>query len=134
MDIHPAALKYGQDAAAAEGWRWAGYCGDLRELHLLGPNVADEVLSCYALAYLDPRDIDAVLAAALACANTALILCEPGDGASPEAYLPPGAKNVAEYHYNYLGRLAAMPGWASATSAPIMPPHGRVQSVLTVLR
>jgi hypothetical protein len=134
MDIHPAALKYGQDAARAEGWSWAGYCGDLRDLHLLGPAVADVVLSCYALAYLDPRDIDAVLAAALACATTALILCEPGEGTSPEVYLPPGPTNVAEYQYDYRTRLEAIPGWTSMQAVPITPPHGRLNAVLTVTK
>ena len=134
MDIHAGAIRYGRAMARAEGWAWTGYAGDLRELGLLGDGIADIVLTCYALAYLDPRDIDAVLRAALACAKRALIICEPGTG-EEEAYLPPGERNVAEYHFNYPMRLVRLPGPHSAIrTAPITPPEGRLTRVVTLLK
>jgi SAM-dependent methyltransferase len=132
LDIHAGALAYGRAAAEADGWAWTGVVGDLRELGRLEQH-ADVVLSCYSLAYLDPRDIDAALAAALACAKTALIICEPGAGGQ-EVYVPPGPKNVAEYHYNYLKRLHALPGTVAVVIFPITPPHVRLHTVLTVLK
>lgn len=131
MDIHAGAIAYGRAAAEAEGWTWTGTVGDLRELGRL-ELTADVVLSCYALAYLDPRDIDTVLAAALAGATTALVICEPGNG--DEAYVPPGSHNVAEYHFNYQARVARLPGAYTCLREPITPPHQRLQSVLTVLK
>lgn len=130
MDIHRGAIDFGRGAAEAEGWDWTGHVGDLRELGRLGLT-ADVVLSCYALAYLDPRDIDDVLAAALACAKTALVICEPGPGTAPETYVHSG---IAEYHYNYFGRLYTIAAPHRVELTPITPPHQRLQYVLTVLK
>src|SRR5258708_2054424 len=32
MDIHPGAIRFGTAAAREEGWHWAGYVGDLRDV------------------------------------------------------------------------------------------------------
>lgn len=136
MDIHPGAIRYGRARAHEEGWHWAGYCGDLRELDLLGNDVADVVLTCYSLAYLDPRDIDQALAAALACARRALIICEPMVlMGQPEKYAPPHPGVVPEYHFSYQDRLVRLDGAHRALpEQPIQPPEGRLTHILTVLK
>lgn len=131
LDVHRGAVEYGTAAAREEGWHWTGHVGDLRELDRLAP--VDVVLSCYALAYLDPRDIDRALGAALACARKAVILCEPSVTiGQPERYIPPGPNNVAEYLYDYRMRLAALPGPHRASETPITPPHERLTQILTI--
>lgn len=134
MDIHAEAIRYGRVHAAYEGWEWAGYVGDLRALGDLGLS-ADVVLSCYSL-YVDPRDINTVLAAALACAKKALILCEPMvvGADQDEIYVRPSQGVVPEYHYNLQGRVARLPGAHTSYLDPITPPHQRLQYVLTVLK
>jgi len=137
MDIHPGAIKYGQLQAKAEGWQWLGYQGDLRDLHLLGKGMADVVLSCYALAYLDPRDIDGVLAAMLAAARQAVVICEPMvDRITVEEYATPKS-GVPEYHYAYQDRVARLYGPHRApemTMSEVAPAHHRLKHVLTVLK
>lgn len=129
MDIHGGAVQFGRSAAAAEGWHWAGYVGDLRDLWTLGADAADVVLSCYALAYLDPQDIAGALGACIRAARRAVVLCEPMVlGEEPELFLPPGKGNVPEYLYDYGSRLA---GWDLQVS-PIEPAHGRLTHVLTL--
>jgi hypothetical protein len=131
MDIHREAIRYGRAAARAEGWSWAGYVGDLRELGLLGENIADVVLTCYSLAYLDPRDIDTVLAAALACATRALVIAEPmAFDLTEELFIREG---VPEYHYAYPERLARLCGpLVTSWVVPVEAPENRVQQVLVV--
>lgn len=133
MDIHDGALKYGQRAARAEGWAWAGYCGDLRDLHLLGADIADVVLTCYSLAYLDPRDIVEVLDACLAAARSALIIAEPmALAGEPAKYAPPMPGVVPEYHHPYQDLLAQR--GLESTMLPITPPENRLAHVLIVRR
>jgi hypothetical protein len=105
--------------------------GDLRELGLLGENIADVVLTCYSLAYLDPRDIDSVLAAALACATRALVIAEPmAFDLSQEVFIPQG---VPEYHYAYPERVARLCGsQVSSWIVPVEAPENRVRQVLVV--
>jgi len=128
MDIHPGAIQFGRAQAQEEGWHFAGYVGDLRELGLLGEDAADVVLSCYALAYLDPRDIQAVLEACVRAARRAVVLCEPMVLDGDEQFSPGG---VPEYAYDYGKRLA---GLGTLKVSQVEPPHGRLTHVLSLTK
>lgn len=134
MDIHSGAINYGRARAKEEGWYWTGYAGDLRDLGLLGADIADVVLSCYSLAYLDPRDIVQAVKDLYGMARKALVIAEPMvPQGEPIKYAGPRPGVVPEYHHPYLDLLATL-GPKSMEILPIQPPEGRLSHCLVVVK
>ena len=80
--------------------------GDLRrELASLEDNAVDCIVSCFALAYVDPREIGEVLGQAWRAARKALILMEPHPGPDQDAE-PSGWR----HEYALLLERAGFPG------------------------
>lgn len=139
MDVHAGSIAYGRKQAKEEGWYWSGYCGDVRDVGLIGPAAADVILSCYTLAYLDPRDIYKVLGDLLTSARTAVVIAEPQVGRGEEIrYAAPRRGVIPEYHHGYQDvveglREAQGASWKTFL-LPVHPPEGRLQTVLVVLK
>jgi ubiquinone/menaquinone biosynthesis C-methylase UbiE len=93
----------------------------------------DVVLSCYALAYIAPPDLDAVLYEMGRIAKRAIVLAEPMPGAPPR---PPQMTDYQEWQHDYRAAAQWLSTWRGVTMelAPVSPPVDRLHSVLVAVR
>lgn len=132
--------------AVAAGQRWMATLGlgDRVELahgripevtHALPAQCVDVVVSCYALAYIAPGDLDAVLYEMGRLATRAIVLAEPMPGG-------PAARTViwqTEYHewaHDYQAAAQWIGTWrgCQTTVVPIDPPVDRLNGILVATR
>ncbi len=95
----------------------------------------DVILSCYALAYLDPGDLARALHLALGLARVAVVIAEPMviDPADAEGLAH--ESSPTEWRHDYLGRSMAIgpPDW-HATLERVDPPVDRLNGLLILRR
>jgi ubiquinone/menaquinone biosynthesis C-methylase UbiE len=93
----------------------------------------DVVLSCYALAYIAPQDLDAVLYEMGRIAKKALVLAEPMPGGQPR---PPQMTDYQEWQHDYQGAAKWLATWRGCAMqlTPVSPPVDRLHSVLVAVR
>jgi ubiquinone/menaquinone biosynthesis C-methylase UbiE len=131
--------------AVAAGQRWVQGLGLSSRIELATgrvPDVTDSlpdgcvdvVLSCYALAYIAPQDLDAVLYEMGRLAKRAIVLAEPMPGG-------PGRPSQlqSEYHewaHDYHGASKWIASWRGCATRvePISPPVDRLNGVLVAVR
>lgn len=101
----------------------------------LADGCVDVVLSCYALAYIAPADLDAVLYEMGRLAKRAVILAEP---MSDRAVQPSRASlnGYNEWAHNYVGASKWIGTWRGATLSQtlVTPPVDRLSEVLAVVK
>ena len=117
----------------AEGQRWLAdlrnvslRAGDLRdELQRLDENSIDCIISCYALAYISPAELDEVLRLAWRAARKAVILMEP----QVIGREVPSTSQLIEWAHDY---RQAMQKLGAAPEIVLLPPDIR-QGALTAV-
>lgn len=118
QDAHPAARLTGCDLNDAmvthAKRRWPGVAhGPFPEItRACPPRCVDVVLSCYALAYLDPHSIRAALEEAHRLCRRGLVICEPVAWTMKEAgWRGAGDESMfSEWKHPYLRVLTSLPG------------------------
>jgi ubiquinone/menaquinone biosynthesis C-methylase UbiE len=131
--------------AVAAGQRWVQGLGLSSRIELATgrvPDVTDSlpdgcvdvVLSCYALAYIAPQDLDAVLYEMGRLAKRAIVLAEPMPGLPART-----AQLQSEYHewaHDYHAASKWIAPWRNCTTRvePISPPVDRLNGVLVATR
>lgn len=76
----------------------------------------DVVLSCYALAYIDPDDIEAALIEAGRLARVGIVICEPIAWDVALAGVARNGKCYVEWRYPYLNILMGLPSFVGWTA------------------
>ena len=96
----------------------------------------DVVLSCYALAYLAPRDIGEALVEAGRLARRAVVLCEPMAWQPWEVGAYGTEGRYYEWRHPYLALLASIPGYVGWTAdcADVAFPDNRISGVIVLRR
>jgi len=94
----------------------------------------DVVLSCYALAYLAPADLDAVLYDLGRVARRAVVLAEPMTD-QPQAVPHPALSGYREWAHNYQASVRWLPTWQPLTVRvdPVTPPVDRLNGILVAV-
>lgn len=94
----------------------------------------DVVLSCYALAYIAPTDLDAVLYEMGRLARKAIIVAEPMDRSHPERMTL--SSDYHEWTHDYIGASKWIGTWRGCVfgRAKVEPPVDRLGDVLIVMR
>jgi cyclopropane fatty-acyl-phospholipid synthase-like methyltransferase len=136
VDINADAVAAGQRWVASLGLQSrielaAGRVPDMTEA--LPTGCVDVVLSCYALAYFAPEDLDAVLWEMGRLAKRALVLAEPMPGGPPR---PPQVTDYQEWAHDYQGASKWLNTWRGCTlhTVPVDPPVDRLHSILVAVR
>lgn len=100
----------------------------------LSDRCVDVVLSCYALAYIAPEDLDAVLWEMGRVARTAVILAEPmSDGSTATRHTVTG---YSEWAHNYRAASQWSNTWRGMvlTTHAVTPPVDRLSEILVAVR
>lgn len=102
----------------------------------LADGCADVVLSSYALAYVAPGDLDAVLWELGRLARRAVVLAEPMTETGPGAVARMTVDGYHEWAHNYREAARWMGSWAGMTlqTVAIDPPVDRLERVLVADR
>lgn len=124
-------IDVNQDAVTA-GNRWANHSGYADRitinkgaipgsLYKLPTDCVDVALSCYALAYIDPSDIDATLYEMGRISKRAMILVEPS---APQGKARRTITGYQEWAHDYLSRTSWIGTLSqrTTTTVPIDPP------------
>lgn len=132
--------------AVAGGQRWVSALGLSERISLvqgrvpektdgLASGCVDVVLSCYALAYIAPPDLDAVLAELGRLATTAIVLAEPQIETGVSQWNG-GVTGYSEWAHPYQQSGTWMPSWRGLTSRiePVSPPVDRLNGILVAAR
>lgn len=95
----------------------------------------DVVLSCYALAYIAPSDLDAVLWEMGRLARKAIVIAEPMTD-RPQAESRMELSGYSEWAHNYLAASRWINTWrgCAQTIQPVTPPVDHLQQILVVSR
>lgn len=78
---------------------------------------ADVVVSCYALAYVWPTDIEPTLSRLLQLATQAIVIAEPM--VIPGCNSGPMVRRPAEFRYDYLAWFQRQDGWQVTSMKPL---------------
>lgn len=99
----------------------------------LASGCVDVVLSCYALAYIAPADLDGVLYEMGRLARRAVILAEPMSGGIPR---PPSLSDYQEWAHDYQSASKWLATWRGTRIGfvPVSPPVDRLERVLVAVR
>jgi predicted O-methyltransferase YrrM len=99
----------------------------------LADGCVDVVLSCYALAYIAPPDLDAVLYEVGRLARKAIVLAEPMPGGIAR---PLQLTDYQEWAHDYRGAAKWLGTWRGCEMSvvPVDPPVDRLQSILVAVR
>ena len=132
--------------AASAGAQWADRLGLSERIAFqvgrvpdltsaLPDGCVDVVLSCYALAYIAPRDLDAVLYEMGRLARRAVILAEPMTHTGPATT----KVSFSEYHewaHNYRDASRWLNTWHGSTIRiePVSPPVDHLRDVLVAVK
>jgi hypothetical protein len=101
LEVSPEASLFAQDKFAADPAVRITCTDILYEAEVWDPGEVDVTISCYALAYIAPEDLDDLLVAAVRASSKGLVIVEPmyGDiGRIPVHY-------TAEWRHDYTQRL-----------------------------
>ena len=109
--------------------------GDLSATGQLPDGSVDVVLSCYALAYVSPKDLDDVLWEMGRVAKRAVILAEPMTIAAVSDQRMTLA-GYREWSHNYSERTRWIGSWRGSTTTmhPVTPPVDRLAQVLVAVK
>lgn len=136
IDVNPEAIADGQAWASQLGLseRVEFAVGSIPETtQALTTGCVDVVLSCYALAYIAPADLDLVLYEMGRLAKRAIVLAEPMAGGEPRASSFSG---YHEWAHDYRAASRWLGTWRGCrlTMVPVEPPKERLQQVLVAVR
>lgn len=129
IDLSPEAINYGKTRFSEEG-----IPADLTVQSALTfdtPTV-DVVFSCYALSYLAPQDIAAVLARMWAHAERGMVLAEPMVGPYRDALIR--TEPCPEWRHDYMALALELPGVGTLIREPVAPPVDALNAVLSLRR
>lgn len=132
--------------AIAAGTAWAAERGLSERIQLITGQIpaasqmlpdrcVDIVLSCYALAYIAPPDLDAVLWEMGRLARVAVLLAEPMTD-RPEALIKTTLNGYTEWAHNYTAASRWIGTWRGMTmrTASVDPPVDQLRTVLVATR
>jgi predicted O-methyltransferase YrrM len=136
VEINADAVKAGQRWVEHEGLQDRVSIVEGRvpdKTDILPSECVDVVLSCYALAYIAPTDLDAVLYDVGRLAKRAVILAEPMPGSTPRAA---SLTDYQEWVHDYQAASKWIPTWRGMTQTivPVTPPIDRLQGILVAVR
>lgn len=134
------------EEAIAAGTAWVQSAGLSERIQLVTGRIpgesaslpdrcVDVVLSCYALAYIAPPDLDAVLWEMGRLARKAVILAEPMTD-QPRAESNAALTGYSEWAHNYRAASRWIGTWrdCTLTTHPVTPPVDRLSAILVVTR
>jgi len=139
VDANAEAIVAGRTWAAARGLdeRTEFQVGRFPEVtHALADRAVDVVVTCYALAYVSPSDLQAALYEAGRLAATAVVILEPmvsGEAGPQETRSLSGYTEWAHDYQTALAWIGTLRG-VSTTLTPIRPPVDRLNAALVVRR
>lgn len=136
VDINAEAVEAGQRWVTSLGLRdrIEMVVGRIPEkTEALPSGCVDVVLSCYALAYIAPQDLDAVLYEMGRLAKKALVLAEPMPGGPPR---PMQVTDYQEWAHDYQKAAKWLNTWHGCAMqiVPVDPPVDRLHSILVATR
>ena len=101
---------------------------------MLADRCVDVVLSCYALAYIAPPDLDAVLSEMGRLARVAVILAEPMSDGSTDPKI--SFTGYSEWAHNYAAASRWINTWRgmTLTTRDVTPPVDRLSAILVATR
>jgi ubiquinone/menaquinone biosynthesis C-methylase UbiE len=136
VDISAEAIAAGQQWVTQQGLQGrielvVGRVPDKTES--LPSGCVDVVLSCYALAYIAPPDLDAVLYEMGRLAKKALVIAEPMPGGPPK---PMQVTDYQEWAHDYQAAAKWLKTWHGCQMqiVPVDPPVDRLRSILVAVR
>jgi cyclopropane fatty-acyl-phospholipid synthase-like methyltransferase len=134
MDVNREAVNHGLAAARSEGWEWDAYAGDFTAGLRALTEPYDVVVSCYALAYAGPEQIDGVMAEVARLARGGVVLAEPmirGPSRRLETHPDASVEWAHDVEGLLRGRVEAKTIWTRWT---VDPPVDRLDGVLVARR
>jgi ubiquinone/menaquinone biosynthesis C-methylase UbiE len=137
LDVNAEAIQAGRAWAVSAG------CADRVHLETgqipdallsLPTGCTDVVLTCYALAYIAPHDLDAVLFELGRIARRAVVIAEPMTAGAVTRIR--AMSGYSEWAHNYLDAHQWINTWRGMTTAiiPVAPPVDRLNGVLVARR
>lgn len=139
IDVNAEAIEAGKNWIAGLGLssRIQLHAGRVPErTSQLPSGCVDVVLSCYALAYLAPIDLDAVLYELGRLATKAIVLAEPQVSDRPTAQWVRSLSGYSEWQHNYVNASRWIGTWRGMTlqAVPVSPPVDKLNAVLVARR
>lgn len=139
VDVNAEAVEAGRRWAASVGFGERIFLEEGRvpdKTSELPDQCVDVVLSCYALAYIAPADLDAVLYEMGRLARKAIVLAEPMTCGVGQGRVRSSLSEYREWAHNYQAASQWINTWRGCTfrTEAVSPPVDQLEHVLVVVR